>query len=201
MEIKKRDYLFRDKFFPKNNKGQFFLIAAIIIIVVTVGVITITNYTEEKEAVKLYDLGEELGIESQRVLDHGTYRQLDEGEMKTLMENFIQNYVDYIGETGNLYFVFGNFNRIYAVGYQQVELGQEEVCIKLDDESECQSLTTMEETQEFPAPTSEGISIVTIIIGEEGNAYTFKLKEGENFYFVIWQKFGGEKVVITSDDV
>lgn len=201
MENKKRCCNFKKNFFPKNNRGQFFLIAAIIIIVVTVGVITITNYTEEKESVKLYDLGKELGIESQRVLDHGTYRQLNETEMKDLMENFIENYVEYVGETGNLYFIFGNFFRIYVIGYQ--DAGEEDVLINLTTQEGGTQVIHLEqigEIQEFPAETPKGISIVTVIIGEY--PYVFKLKEGENFYFVIWQRSaGGERVVVTSEDV
>ncbi len=275
--------------FPKKNRrGQFFLIAAVVIIVVTVSIVTISNYTQKKDTVKLYDLGQELGIESQSVLDYGTYSELNETQMKMLMENFIQNYVDYIGETGNLYFVFGNRQKINVIGYQQ--LTNESVCIKVnpvvpwcgdgkvnqlgeecddnnddngdgcssecklenatscnhnnnraggercdgtdlegetcetmgfdepanisgtalkcsnckfdvsdcvpEEESECMPLEIMEETQEFTAPTGE-ITRVAIQIAE--NEYQFALRPGENFYFVIWQKIGGEKHVVTSE--
>src|SRR4030043_739575 len=85
--------------FPmKNRRGQFFLIAAVVIIVVVVSVVTISNYTQKKDVVKLYDFGQELGIESQNVLDYGTYSELDEDDLKILMENFIKNYVGYIEE-------------------------------------------------------------------------------------------------------
>lgn len=195
----KRGNFLENNFFPKNCRGQFFLIAAIVIIVVTVGIVTVSNYTKEGESVKLYDLGEELGIESQNVLDYGTYSQLDEREMKTLMENFIQNYVEYIGETGNLYFVFGNKNKIYVVAYQ--ELQSESVCVTLnpkEEGAECIPLETIGETQEFP---SMGNEIEDVFVTIENYEYQFKLKPGENFYFVIWQKVGGDKIVITSEDV
>jgi hypothetical protein len=198
--VDERGNQFLRKFFPQNCRGQFFLIAAIIIIVVTVGIVTVSNYAGEKEAVKLYDLGEELGIESQNVLDYGTYSQLDEDEMKMLMENFIKNYVDYIGDTGNLYFIFGNKQKVYVVGYQQ--LTSETVCIKLnpatDPDAECVPLQIIGETQEFPAAGEE---IEDVFVTIENFEYQFKLKPGENFYFVIWQKIGGDKVVITSEDV
>jgi len=196
---KEGNRFFRRNFFPKNCRGQFFLIAAIIIIVVTVGIVTVSNYTEEKESTKLYDLGEELGIESQNVLDYGTYSQLNESEMKLLMENFIKNYVDYIGDTGNLYFIFGNKNKVYAVGYQQ--LADESVCVTLnpatDPDAECAPLQIMGKTQEFPS-TGEDIEYVYITI--ENYEYQFKLKPGENFYFVIWQKVGEDTVVIKSPE-
>jgi cysteine-rich repeat protein len=271
----------------REKRGQFFLIAAVVIIVVTVSIVTISNYTQKKDTVKLYDLGQELGIESQSVLDYGTYSELNETQMKALMENFIQNYVDYIGETGNLYFVFGNMNKINVIGYQQ--LANESVCVKINpivpwcgdgkvnqvseecddgntnngdgcssacnlespqncnhnndkgggevcdgtdlegktcvtlgflepeevpgtaltcedckfdvsgcvrEEAECMPLEIMGETQEFVAQTGE-ITRVAIQVAE--NEYQFALRPGENFYFVIWQKIGGEKHVITSD--
>ncbi|VVB83924.1 Uncharacterised protein [uncultured archaeon] len=280
-----------------DKNGQFFLIGAIVIIVVIVSIVTISNYTQKKDIVKLYDLGQELGIESQQVLDYGTYSQLDDAQMKVLMQNFIQNYVNYVKEEKNIYFVYGNKNEVNAIGYQQ--LSSEPVCIKLNaeakspvcgdgivnqnseecddgnsdsldgcssecklekynayssseendnnkcgdgiidksdgeycdtkelnlktcislgfasgtlkcvdcgfdatncikpEEPECVSLT-IGETQTFPAGTSEGIS--TVVIRIDVTEYQFRLKEGENFYFIIWQKIGGEKHVVTSEE-
>jgi len=175
-----------------NRKAQFFLIAAVVIIVVVVSIVTISNYTEKQEVVRLYDLGQELGIESRNVLDYGTYSQLNEEQMKVLMENFIKNYVSYIEEDKNIYFVFGNKNKINVVGYQ--EIVQESVCVKIDASTICTPYLTVGETQEFPA-TSGVISHVTIRIVETD--YQFELTEGENFYFVIWTTIGGEKHFVT----
>jgi hypothetical protein len=122
----------------REKKGQFFLIAAVIIIVVIVSVITVSNYTSKKDEVKLYDLGQEIGIESQQVIDSGTYSGLNDEEMANLMEQFAKNYVSYIEEEKNIYFVFGNKEQIHFLGYQ--DLIDEKVCVKLNIEgtsSEC----------------------------------------------------------------
>jgi len=176
----------------ENRKAQFFLIAAVVIIIVVVSIVTISNYTQRRDVVKLYDLGQELGIESQNVLDYGTYSELNEEQMKILMENFIKNYVSYIESNKNIYFVFGNKQKINVVGYQ--EIVNESVCVKIDG-SYCTPYLTIGQTQEFPA-TGESISKVVIRIADV--EYEFKLRSGENFYFVIWQSVGGEKYVITS---
>jgi hypothetical protein len=181
---------------PWNRLGQFFLIAAVVIIVAVISIVTVSNYTQKTDVVKLYDLGEELGIESQQVLDYGTYNSLDEAAMKTLMENFIQNYVDYVGEGKNLYFLFGNLQKIYVIGYQQVD---EDVCIILDPDSECVPIETMEETLEFPITNGEGEENKIVVISVGDTEYQFELNYGENFYFVIWQEIGGEKYVITNE--
>ena len=180
-------------FDEKDQRGQFFLIAAVIIIVVVVSIVTITNYTEKRDVVKLYDLGQELGIESQNVLDYGTYSELNETEMKTLMENFIKNYVNYIQEEKNIYFIFGNSKKINVIGYQEVV--EESVCVDVT-QGTCTPYLTIGQTQEFLV--GEGITKVGITIG--GTEYDFKLKRGENFYFVIWQTVGGEKHVVTSGE-
>ncbi|OGJ13291.1 hypothetical protein A3K82_01905 [Candidatus Pacearchaeota archaeon RBG_19FT_COMBO_34_9] len=238
-----------------NKRGQFFLIAAVVIIVVVVSIVTIANFTQKKDDIKLYDLGEELGIESQQVLDYGTYNSLDDEEMKELMENFIENYVNYAGEGKNIYFIFGNKEKIYVIGYQDV-LPAESVCVQLNPETDndcckkgqkcidgrceaggicgkdeiqcgsnccnlgercvngrceaggicgyhrvecstpCIPLEVMGETQEF---TTNG-NIYKVVIRIGNTDYEFRLRYGENFYFVIWQKVGGETHVVTSGE-
>ena len=126
---------FQCNFFPKNRGGQFFLIAAVVIIVVIVSIATVSNYTQKKDVVKLYDLGQELGTESQQVLDYGTYNQLNDTQMNALMENFIQNYVSYVKESKNVYFVFGNKDKINVLGYQEIK--NESVCVKISPEPIC----------------------------------------------------------------
>lgn len=176
----------------RNKRGQFYLIAAVIIIGVVVTVFTISNYIERKESIRLYDFGEELGIESQNVLDYGTYQGFDENDTKILVTNFVENYVGYAGEGKNIYLVFGNQDTIKVMAYQ---IMNETVSVSIDDG--VAQLVEIDElgegSQEFSVGT---MSKVVITIG--GNVYEFKLKPGENFYFVISQEIGGEKYVVTS---
>lgn len=189
----------------RNKRGQFFLIGAIIIIAVVASVITITNYTQKQDVTRLYDLGEELGIESQHVLDYGTYSELNETELNNLMERFIVNYVEYIKEDKNIYFIFGNKNKINVVGYQDILAEDVIVCLDVGEhlqeegvieKAQCVPYQTIGETQAFSKEDKGDIQKVTIQIG--GDEYQFRLKYGENFYFVIWQEIGGEKHVVTS---
>lgn len=189
-------------FFPKNHRGQFFLIAAVVIIVVVVSIVTISNYSTNKQVTKLYDLGKQLGIESQNVLDYGTYNNQDPAQIKALMEQFIQNYHQYQEEARNIYFVFGNSDAVNVVGYQDIQ--KEYVCLELNPKGSntCPSTniySNVGSTQTYS--TTGQINDVAILIGDPPNTnqYEFKLKSGENFYFVIWQNIGGEKHVVTSD--
>jgi hypothetical protein len=185
-----------------NKSGQFFLISAVVIIVVIVSVITISNYTSKKDEVKLYDLGQEMGIESQQVIDSGTYSGLSDEEMATLMENFAKNYVNYIEEDKNIYFIFGNQEQVHVLGYQEVQA--EDVCVRLNqnpaDVKKClpTELIEMGKTTNFPS-VKGSLNINKVIIRIGDTDYQFNLKSGENFYFVIWEEIKGEKHVVTSN--
>ena len=167
----KKSIFFTDNFFPKNNKGQFYLIAALIIITIIVGFVVVSNYLEKKEAIKLYDLGEELGIESENVLDFGTYNEFNESEMDTLLHEFVDSYAEYIEEGIEIYFIFGNPEKITVIGYRELE--------------------------EYPSISVYSPTEKKVIVTINSIEYEFKLKPGENFYFVISQEIEGEQHVVT----
>lgn len=152
----------------RGKKGQFYLIAAIIIIVVVVGFIVVSNYSRRRGSVQLYDLGEELGIESQNVLDYGTEQGSD---MNALLTGFIDTYVDYAGEGKGLYFIFGSGSALEVRAYEDLE----------------------DVSSDYPITTGEGK--VSIVIDEV--TYQFDLSVEEVFYFVISQEIEGEKYVVT----
>ena len=170
-----------------KKKGQFYLIAAIIIITIILGFAVISNYSKKQSSIKVYDLAEELGIESRKVLDFGTYKEYDETEMSELLGNFIQSYIDYAGEERSLYFVFGNYDKITVVAYKDLTSGE----LSLEGESPL-IITQGEHISEEFFPKGNKVEIII-----DGLKFEFKLKPGENFYFVIFQEIGGEQHVIT----
>ncbi len=148
------------------------MIAALVIIVIIIGFATVSNYLQQKESVKLYNLGEELGIESENVLDFGTYNRYDQEQMEALLKEFVESYAGYIEEGIEIYFIFGNPDKITVIGYKELE--------------EVPSISA--------EITASGKEVIVTINGVE---YSFKLEQGENFYFVISQEIGGEKYVVT----
>ena len=157
----------------RGKKGQFYLLSAIILITLIVGFVTVSNYSSAKPSVKLYDLGEELGIEAQNVIDYGTQTYGEnEAEMNDFLEGFIQDYVDYAGDKKNLYFVFGDPDGVEGlkiVAYENLAL------------------------VDAPPMTTSGV----IVISLDTTDYQFSLEEGQNFYFIISQEIEGEKYVVT----
>jgi hypothetical protein len=93
-----------------NRSGQFYIIAAIIIIGILIGIFVYGNYaTTKKEYNKIYDLGDELNIETGYVYDYiayGVYRQQNTGNLTEQWLSTYQNYSKNIVE--DWIFIYGN---------------------------------------------------------------------------------------------
>lgn len=173
-----------------GKKGQFYLITAFVIIAVIVGSIAISNYVKKQSSTRLYNLREDLEIESENVLEYGTYSEFDEVQMQELLSNFTETYSEYVGEGIQIYFVFGNRYKIIVAGYQ--ELASETIYVA----GSPMMITEGEYTyEEFDLSDSDENRIIVTIDSIE---YEFRLKAGENFYFVISQEIEGEEHIVTS---
>ena len=121
--------------FMRGKKGQFYLIATIIIIAVIIGFATISNYAQRQDYVKIYDLGEELNIESENVLDYGAAT----GNSK--LSQFGKDYSEYAGEDIEIYFITGDESGMEAHKYvngeetllDAPEVKEDEIIFKLNE--------------------------------------------------------------------
>lgn len=152
-----------------NKKAQFYLVAAIVLVTIVAGFITVANYSKKKNAPTIYDLGEELGIESQNIIDYGT---TNEEDIDSLLEDFAESYKDYVGEGKDLYFIFGDSEAgtLKAVSYENSEF--------------------VDTPDLNPSGGKVSVTIEDIV-------YEFDLKEDYGFYFVVSQEINNEKYVIT----
>jgi hypothetical protein len=175
-----------------KKRGQFYLAAAMIIIVVIVGFVGVSNFLRKTEPVRIYYLKDELGIESNQVLDHGVYNEFNSTQMNNLLRDFTQNYSGYVESGFSLYFVFGNKEQLTVAGYRDLVTGE----ISVEHGGE---ISTLQITQGiYNATTYEPEANATDIeVIVEDKKYQFELKEGENFYFVIYQKLEGGTFIET----
>ena len=176
-----------------KKRGQFYLLAAIVIIVVISGFAAVSNYMEKKGSVKLYDLKEEIGIESGKVLDYGIIT--NEENINSLVENFTDLFQEYAGEDKDLYFIFGNYTDIWVISYEEVIIGN--IRIYSSDTGSNIALTAKEATPtRLDILKEQDVHKVEVVIG--GIDYDFELKPGDNFFFILSQEIEGEKHVIIS---
>jgi len=178
----------------KQKKGQFYLIAAFVIITIIIGSFAISNYAKKKSSIKVYNLKEDLEVESERVLSYGIYNAYNESEMLALLANFTELYAKYAGEDIEIYFIFGNFEKIIIVGYQELTTDVPQIDLSLGETAVIQT-TEEGDVVEIKGEYFPETKVVIVTINEI--EYEFELKAGENFYFVISQKIGDEGYIVT----
>jgi len=171
-----------------DKRGQFYLLAAIVIVGIIVGLSAVSNYSKKNVSIRLYDLGEELGIESEQIIGYGVYQEED---VNSLLENFTELYTEYVGEGKELYFVFGDDEEVSVATYSDIT--EVEISVDVGDKKIGGTIKKQEYKKEDYAPTGDNVEID---IGE--TKHQFELKPGENFYYIISQNIGGEEYVITN---
>lgn len=167
----------------ENKRGQFYLLAAIVIIAIILTFVGISNYSEIQMNSKIYDLGEELGIEANNVIDHGIIQQ---GEVSTYLEEFVEEYAQYAqSDSREIYFIFGSEKGITLVTYEDQSTGS----INIGGTT----LTTTEGATRIQEISADGDEIIRVKIREV--EYEFPLKKGENFYYIILEDIGEETLI------
>ncbi len=171
-----------------NRNGQVFLVAAIIITGILLTLTRISNKTLSREKPEaFYDLSEEIDFEVKRVLDYGV---INGGQnIGVMASELINNYSEYIADE-DVVFVYGNKTNVSALYYRSltnlnaVSLGAISAPIKVN----LASHTSVEIKPLDPINSKATIKINDV-------DYNFKIKPGQNFYFVLIKKEEGEKYV------
>lgn len=181
-----------------KKEGQFYLIATVIIIAVIMGFLAVSNYAKNQDSSRVYDLGEELNIEGENILDYGTYNDLSKNETAALLQDFIEIYSEHIGEDVDVYLLVGDENSIIVIGQEGLEENVEIDFGMTGDVSK--NLKKFARKEYFPEGGSSGNKIKVKIRknAEESDEYEFDLKDGESFYFIISQSIGEGTHVTTS---
>jgi len=183
-----------------SKQAQFYLIAALIIATVIIGLATITNYIKtKKEPVKFYDLSSELSEEGSRVIDYGIYNEED---IPARIENFTDEYFIKYAEKKErgteIVFVYGDRENVTVSTYTTENTGT----ITVDYGTAFSTVLSGENKYvanrtSFTPLESEGYTVKVKIFGVE---YSFYLKQGENFFFVINKKTEEETYIAESQN-
>jgi hypothetical protein len=179
-----------------NKKGQFYLIAAVVIIGVLIGLAVVTNFVIERKSYdKFIDIQDELRLESENIINHGVFD--DDDDIAGLLENFAGQYAQYIGEENDVLFVYGDEVTLSADAARPEGDGGPYVhYVSLFNFRSSVSLTLGGKPLEINVDTAEidsnQINVnpeadgkFTISVGNTN--YDFELTEGKNFFFVVRQ--------------
>lgn len=174
-----------------KKKGQFYLIGAIVIILIIFGFFGVRNVIKsDKDSERIYDLRDELNFESVSVVEYGLYKQKPE-EMKQLLDDFTDKYIDFAGQGKNLYFIFGNENEVIIKGQEEVLSGS----IGIQIGETISNIPTLQEKKYYQIFQREGSNQIIVKIKDQD--YNINLQRGQNFYFIISQERGNETQVVS----
>ena len=141
-----------------NKKGQFYLIAAVIIIGIILGFVTVSN-TLRKPSVdnsKVYGLFVEVNIDTEKIINYPDGENgYSDDELKTIFENFIKIY----SRIDKIYFLTRNEQRAEKLEFYKY------------DGNNIEFLGNIEDTE-------------PIIITIDEDDYEFE-NLGDNFYYII----------------
>jgi len=180
-----------------NKRGQFYLVAAIIIVLVLAGISSVKTYaivSPEPRAIK--DLGSELQEETSRIVDYGIYNVKQ--DLNSLLNNFTNTkfapyFLQKTSETG-IVFLYGNKTDLEAIRYNTTSTGVISATIgTLATEWNPVTDTFAERIDIIPIEGQE-----EIVVNITGKEFEFKLQDNQMFYFVIVQEKNGETYVETN---
>lgn len=178
-----------------EKRGQFYLIAAIIIVMIIISLASVTNYVSTKEKpVKFYDLSSELSDESVRVVEYGIYNQK---EIPGLIERFTDNYfINYTEEKEmgtELVFAYGDKRNITVSTYTSEKTGRVDINYGSSGFVHTGTDKYIAKRTSFNPEPQQSIEVEVL-----GASYNFNLQEGENFFFVMTKKTEEETYIVKS---
>ena len=173
-----------------DKRGQFFLIAALVIagIIITFGIINITTRAPAED-VAIYDLSNEIGYESGQLIDRGVYMSLSPGQLSSQVISLIGNYSASNPDT-DITVVYGDAANITAVSYENVPSGSEGVNIGGTTSQVLQTRRTIQSHRASVNPSGN----ITVRLNDT-ESLSFDLKQGENFYLILKKNVKGERLV------
>jgi len=165
-----------------NKSGQFYIIAAVVIIIAVIGIVSVTNYVQTDKDSSVLDLSKELQLEGEEVVNYGIFQ---DKELDVLLNNFMQNYGNYVqGKDKEFLFIYADADLIKS---NKVNV------LYSFDVTNSLSLILGSDRVVLPIVTktlaNEEVDITggTIKVNVGNSEQEFKLNEGQNFYFVIKQ--------------
>lgn len=178
-----------------NKRGQFFLIAALIIIGIFASMFTIYNFAKsDEEEIVVYDLSDEINFEGSQVLNRGVFNGLSYDQMKEDLFNLTDYYALSYPET-DLFIIFGDTTRITTLYYNTTSVGS----IALGFSGGSSLLSTLERRTRILNENINSPSNRKVEVRLTNAAYSFDLREGQNFFIILRTDRGRDSFVSAND--
>lgn len=174
-----------------TRRGQFFLIAALIITTILVGLATMYTSTKtQQQQEKVYDLSNEINFETNKVIDYGIFNASSQTEISQKIETFTQIYSQ-ANPDSDILIVYGNKGDITGKLYSATSTGS----LTLGTGGGQTGISTTTLSEKPISTTVEGGKVKVQL--STGESYEFDIKEGQAFYLVIKKVSANEQFVAT----
>ena len=189
-----------------NKRGQFFIIAALIIVIIIIGLGTsYVSFKAPEEDIRVYDLSSEINFESSKVIDNG----IISGSNTEVYNNLKQLSDSYalLNPDSDFVIYYGDENEIKARSYEGKEQGTVSLSLGTESiETNIQPRTIQEDTvtPSCPPLMEECEKQIDVILENtlsknEEYKYKFNLKKGQNFFILMKKEKGDERIVVSNE--
>jgi len=174
-----------------NKRGQFYLIAAIFVVLIIFGTSGVATYTIVKSKPKtITDLSKDLNRETYKIVEYGILNnQVLKDVEKNFAERDISSYILKKSEDINLIFIYGGKNNINSILIKKDKTGE----INLANSG----IQTSGKFSGFKEIKRNNDFIEVDILEKK---YEFKIKDNEMFYFLIVSQKDGEIFVERNEE-
>lgn len=173
-----------------NKRGQIFLIAALIIVLIMAGFGVYNAVSTPKEDKRTYDLSNEIKYETNQIIDSGVYSGSEQEIMGRINQTL--SYYATANPDSEIVIVYGDENTLKLgngtnLFYTFVDTGTVSIGNGAGLDLRQRNVTEADVDVE-----SNRIEVVL-----KDNSYDFNITEGQNFYLVIKTSKGGLEFVAT----
>jgi len=163
-----------------NRKGQFYLIAALVVISLVAGAAAVYNSaTAPNRETFFYSLQEEASYEAGQVINHGLYNSLSAEDISNNIEE-LANYYSSSNPDVDILTIGGNTNTLTFKLYKNVAEGN--LGIKYGDVEIFPQNNNM---GEFTKTVTRNGDTITVLIENGQITKDFKIRDNKNYYFFI----------------
>ncbi|MDO8459929.1 MAG: hypothetical protein Q7S74_02365 [Nanoarchaeota archaeon] len=176
-----------------HKRGQFYLIAALVIVGIIASVATVYNMARStKEDSAVYDLSDEINYEGAQVLNNGVFTSRSQAETNKIIEN-LTDYYALVSPSKDLLIIYGNSTAANFILYNNTQTGD----IGISSGGTVSRVGISERIEKnsgalFLSSTNVKINLTSSI------QYDFNLKPGQNFFIVLKKENEGEQFISVS---
>ncbi len=185
----------------RGKQGQFYLIAAVIIVLIIVGLAGVRNYVSvKKEPPKFQDFSDMLGREGKYTIEYSLYNnknttQISENLINLTSEYMTQNY----NEDFVLYIIYGDINGNNISSKKISKVSQGDISLNtVGTQFDSPGSSTLNQKDVILTVNSDNTVTVNITIGGSVISQTLPILKNNNFVFAMTTSSGLSQYITTS---